>query len=163
MPLKGGAMRVVEEEPKETIHLYVVPEDQLPPKPDYVGIFIATLCSLLFVGIVGLIVFSPKSEPSVSFTTTISGFHLPSVSKTITLTLHATGYGHVNATSAQGYITFYNGQTYPQIIPVGTILKGADGVSIITDAQAVIPPAAQTTPPTYGHTTVPAHALSTGT
>lgn len=50
-----------------------------------------------------------------------------------------------------------------QLIPAGTILKGRNSVSVITDAQAIIPPAAQTTPPTYGQTSVAAHALVAGT
>ena len=153
---------MVNEDQMETLHLFIVPENQLPPKPDYVGIFIATICSLILVGIIGLILFSPKSEPTVSFTTTIAGFHLPEVQKSTTLTVHATGKGHIAATYATGRITFYNGQTYTQIIPVGTILKGADGVEVITDAQAIIPPAAETIPPTYGQTSVLAHSVTPG-
>src|SRR5258708_15307947 len=124
-PSTGGFMKVVDEEPMETLHLFIVPENKLPPKPDYLGTFIATLCSFILVGIIGLIIFSPKSEPTVSFSTTIAGFHLPHTTKSITLTIEATGKGHVNATYATGKIAFYNGQTYTQIIPVGTILKGS--------------------------------------
>lgn len=43
------------------------------------------------------------------------------------------------------------------------ILKGRDGVSVITEQEATVPPAAQTTPPTYGQTSVAAHALVAGT
>lgn len=155
-------MRTVDEKPMETLHLYIVPEDKLPPKPDYLGKCIATVCSLILVAMIGLILFSPKTEPVISFTTTIAGFHLPSVSKTVKLPIFATGKGHVNATYATGEITFYNGQTYTQVIPVGMILKGSDGVAITTDAQAVIPPAAETFPPTYGRVNVSAHALNPG-
>ncbi|HLH60890.1 MAG TPA: baseplate J/gp47 family protein [Ktedonobacteraceae bacterium] len=153
---------MVNEEQMQTVHLYIVPEDQLPPRPDYVGILIATLCSLILLGFIGLILLSPKSEPTVSFQTTITGFRLPSVSKTATATVPATGKGHLNATYAVGTITFYNGAIYTQIIPIDTVLKGADGIVIITDAQAVIPPAAQTTPPTYGQVSIPAHAMVAG-
>lgn len=153
---------MVNPEQMETVHLFVVPEDKLPPKPDYIGKTIATLCFLALMGIIGLLVFSPKTEPVVSFPTTIPGFVLSPVAKSLALTIHATGKGHINATSATGKITFYNGQTYTQIIPVGTVLKGSDGIQVITDAQATIPPAAQTTPPTYGQISVPAHALQSG-
>jgi hypothetical protein len=147
----------------QTVHVYIVPEEQLPPRPDYAGLIVATLCSFILIGIVGLTLVSPKTEPTVSFRITIVGYRLPPVSKTISVPVQATGHGHVNATYAHGTITFYNGQTYTQMIPVGTILKGTDGVAVITDAQANIPPAAQTTPPTYGQVTVPAHALDSGT
>ncbi|HLI06170.1 MAG TPA: baseplate J/gp47 family protein [Ktedonobacteraceae bacterium] len=151
-----------DEEQLETVHLFVVPENELPPKPDYAGTAIAVVCSLVLVGIIGLILFSPKTQPQVSFTTTIAGYYLAPVSKSTTLTVHATGKGHIAATYATGRITFYNGQTYTQIIPVGTVLTGADGVEVITDTLAVIPPAAVTFPPTYGQVSVPAHALVAG-
>ncbi len=156
-------MRVVDEQPQETIHLYVVSEDEVPRKPDYPSILAAIFTVLCLFAIVGMSVFSAAPEDrKVSFTLTIPGFHLAPVSKTGKTTVIATGKGHTPATSATGIITFYNGAIYTQIIPVGTILKGSDGVSVITDQQAIIPPAAQTTPPTYGHTNVPAHSVLAG-
>ncbi|HLI09121.1 MAG TPA: baseplate J/gp47 family protein [Ktedonobacteraceae bacterium] len=154
---------MVEPEKMETVHVFVVPEGKLPPKPDYAGTAIAILCSIVFAGILGLILFSPKTEPEVSFSTTIAGYNVPPVSQSITLLIHATGRGHIAATYATGRMSFYNGQTYTQVIPVGTILQGTDGVAVITDQEAVIPPAAQTTPPTYGVVSVPAHASVAGT
>jgi hypothetical protein len=150
------------EEQMETVHLYVVPENQLPPKPDYLGMVITALCLLVLATIGGLLLFSPKADPVVSFKATIVGFKLPPAIKTLQVTVRASGKGHVDATYAAGEITFYNGQTYTQIIPVGTILKGRDGIAVITDEQAVIPPAAETFPPTYGHVDVRAHALLAG-
>ena len=163
MPLRGGAMRVVDEEPQETIHLYVIPEDELPHKPDYRSILVATLAFVCILGIIWLSVFAPAPEArEVSFTIPIQGFHLAPVSKTAKTTVLATGKGHTPASSASGTITFYNGLPYLQIVPMATKLTGVDGVSILTDQQAIIPPAAQTTPPTYGHTSVSAHALVPG-
>lgn len=153
---------MVEKEQLETVHLFVVPEEKLLPKPDYAGKAIAIVCSLVLAGIIGLLLFSPKTQPQVSFTTTIAGYALSPVSQSVTLTIQATGKKHVPATYATGEITFYNGQTYTQLIPVGTILKGVSGVAVITDAQVVIPPAAQTLPPTYGQTSVLAHAVTAG-
>jgi hypothetical protein len=153
----------MDEEPKETIHLYVVNEDELPRKPDYPSLFIAAIASLCLLAIIGISVFSASpAGQEVSFTLTIPGFRLAPVSKTLKTTVIATGRGHTQATYATGIITFYNGEIYTQIIPTGTILRGADGVSVITEQEAVIPPAAQTTPPTYGHINVSAHALIAG-
>ncbi len=154
--------QIVDEQPMETLHLYVVPE---VPKSrrDYLSIFMTILCSLFVIGIIAISVFSPTPDHSVEFTITMKGFALLPVTKTTTITATATGKGHNDATFATGMLTFYNGALYTQIIPIGTILIGSDGVSVITDAQAVIPPAVQTTPPTYGYTSVPAHSLKGGT
>jgi hypothetical protein len=156
-------MRVVDEQPRETLHLFVIPEDELPRQPDYPSIFMAIVAVLCVLGIVGISVFSAApTERTVSFTLSVPGFHLAPASKIFKTTVMATGKGHRAATTATGMITFYNGLPYTQIIPVGTKLTGADGVSVLTDEQAVIPPAAQTTPPTYGHTDVTAHSLMAG-
>jgi hypothetical protein len=153
--------QIVDEQPMETLHLYVVPEEP-KPRREYPSIFIVILCSLIVIAIIVLSVFSVSPVHSVAFAIAVRGFALSPVTKTTTTTAIATGKGHTDATYATGMITFYNGAIYTQIIPIGTILVGSDGVSVITDAQAVIPPAAQTTPPTYGRTTVPAHALKAG-
>ena len=155
-------MRAVDEEPQETIHLFVVHEDELPRTPDYPSFISASAALLCFLAIVGISLFSAAPDHEVSFTLTVQGFHLVPVSKTVRTTVMATGKGHAPAIPATGVITFYNGAIYTQIIPVGTKLTGADGVSVLTDEQAVIPPAAQTIPPAYGHTNVTAHSLMAG-
>lgn len=153
---------VNEEEQIETLHLFVLREDQLPPPPDYGGLAMALFCGLVLASILGLLLFWPKTEPTISFSTTIPTFRLPAGRASLSLVIPATGKGHTSTTQASGAISFYNGQIYTQIIPAGTILKGRDGVAVITEAQATIPPAAQTTPPTYGQTSVAAHTLMAG-
>ena len=162
MPLVGGAMRVVDEEPNETIHLFVVHEDDLPRKPEYPSLISASVAFLCVLAIIVISIFSAAPDHEVSFTLIVQGFQLAPVSKTLKTTVMATGKGHARATPATGMITFYNGAIYTQIISMGTKLTGADGVSVLTDEQAVIPPAAQTIPPAYGHTTVTAHSLIAG-
>ena len=154
-------MRVVDE-PMETLHLYVVPENQLPPNGDHLAIFMMIFCSLFLIGIIVLSVLVPAPDHNVEFPLAIEGYSLPPVTKTVKITTIATGKQYVLSTTATGMITFYNGAIYTQIIPINTILKGADGVPVITDAQATIPPAEQTIPPTYGQTSVPAHAVAPG-
>ena len=51
----------------------------------------------------------------------------------------ASGTAHVPATVAYGTLTFYNDAPYPQTIAAGTVLTGADGVQVVTDALASIP------------------------
>ncbi len=69
------------------------------------------------------------------------------------------GMAHVPATAARGTLTLYNAATYPQTIAAGTVLTGADGVQVVTDAPAPIPAG---NPPLFGVTTVSAHAALTG-
>src|SRR6266849_1555466 len=155
-------MRVVDEEPMETLHLYVVPEDQLPPKRDYLAIFMVIFCFIVLISIIVISILAPSPDHEVSFSLVIQGYSLAPVTKTIKVTAIATGKQYIPATTATGTITFYNGAIYSQIIPFGTVLKGADGIKVVTDEQAVIPPAVQTTPPTYGQVSVAAHALISG-
>jgi hypothetical protein len=155
-------MRVVDEEPLETLHLYVVPEDQLPPKRDYLAIFTVIFCLLVLIGILAISVLAPPPDHEVSFSLVIHGYMLAPISRTIKVNTIATGKQYVPATTATGTITFYNDAIYAQIIPSDTVLKGSDGIQVVTDEQAVIPPAAQTTPPTYGQVSVAAHARISG-
>jgi len=152
-------MKVADE--METLHLYVVPEEP-KPKRDFLPIFTVIFCSVFLIGIIVISILAPSPDHEVSFSLPIQGYALAPVSKTIQTNVTATGKQYVPATIATGIITFYNGAIYPQIIPVDTILKGADGVSVITDAQATIPAAIQTVPPTYGRIRVPAHAETIG-
>jgi hypothetical protein len=87
---------------------------------------------------------------------------LPALTLSQHTTVAATGKGHQDASKATGTVTFYNGLLSEQTIAAGTILTGADGVPIITTEAALIPPARNTTPPTFGRTTVLAHALNAG-
>lgn len=155
-------MRVIDQKPMETIHVYVVPEDQVPPKQDSFAIGMILLCSFLLIGMLAFSLVAPSPDHAVAFSLAIQGYALTPVTKTLTVTILATGKQQIAATTATGTITFYNGAIYTQIIPFGTILTGTDGIAVVTDSQAVIPPAAQTTPPTYGQVSVSAHALLSG-
>ncbi len=76
-----------------------------------------------------------------------------------TQTVQTTGTGHAPARAAQGLLTLYNAAPYQQTVPPGTVLVGADGVEIVTEAPAVIPAG---NPPIEGEITVLAHAVDTG-
>lgn len=155
-------MQTVDDQPMETLHLYVVPENQLPPKRDYLTICMICFCSLLLFSVIAISLF-PSKPQEVTFSVHVQGFSLAPMRKTIHTTVIATGKQYVPATTASGSIIFYNGAIYAQIIPVNTILKGADGLTVITDEQATIPPASQTIPPTYGQVNVSAHSVMPGT
>jgi len=106
----------------------------------------------------------PKSQ-HISTTATLDTIQsrlLPTLTLSKTKTVNATGKRHQDAEHALGTITFYNGLFSSQEVPAGTLLTGSDGVQIVTDQAASIPPASPTTPPTYGNTTVQAHAVQAG-
>jgi hypothetical protein len=64
------------------------------------------------------------------------------------------------ATTAHGFITFYNAAPYLQTVSAGTLLTGADGVQVLTDQDATISAAVL---PTEGQVTVTGHTAVTGT
>lgn len=149
----------------ETLHIYVVPEGTVPsPQNDHSPVLGLLACACLLLCMVAVTVFSARPlSREVTFTITVAGFRLVPVSVSSKTTVMATGKGYISAQTASGSITFYNGLTYTQVVPTGTRLTGTDGISVVTDGQAIIPPAAETTPPTYGQITVLAHAVLAGT
>ena len=76
-----------------------------------------------------------------------------------TATAPATGKGHQDARSATGTLTFYNGSFAAQTVYADTVFTGADGVQVVTDETAAIPP---NNPPMDGQASTPAHAVNTG-
>ncbi len=80
-------------------------------------------------------------------------------SPTQSQTAPTTGTGHAPAQGGEGTVTLYNAAPYSQTVVAGTLLTGADGVEIVTDAPAVIPAG---NPPIEGEVTVPAHATAIG-
>jgi len=89
----------------------------------------------------------------------LAGRVLPAITMSQQQTVPTTGTTHQDATVAHGLITLYNGATYPQTIPAGTLLTGADGIQVVTDTDATLPAASF---PTFGQRSVPAHAITTG-
>ena len=89
----------------------------------------------------------------------VLGRILPTVTMSQARTIPATGKAHQDAQSAHGSITFYNGATYAQTIPAGTLLIAANGVQVIIDQDVTIGPANF---PTFGQESVSAHATQAG-
>lgn len=81
----------------------------------------------------------------------------PSQSKTTP----ATGVKQTPGVAATGTLTFINSLTVEQTVKAGTVFTGKDGVQIVNNVAANIPPA---NPPagTFGKVTVSAHAVRVG-
>ncbi len=138
---------------------------------------ILTVCFYLFLILTSLLLQSslplnsptatvtiiPKSQ-QITVTSTIQlGRIIPPITLTQSQTAPTTGKGHQDARNAIGSITFYNGELNSVTVAAGTFLTGANGIPIMTDQDAIIPPADPTaTPPIFGQVTVSAHATRTG-
>jgi hypothetical protein len=146
-------------------------EDHRAPtqKPYWLLIPFTVLFCLVFVAAASLAsLLTPSATVTIipierSITTTetiqVQGRTLPALTLAQSITVPATGKRHQDATRAAGTITFYNGLLTSQTVAAGTILTGSDGVQIMTDRAANIPPAS---PPLEGQVTVAAHAATEG-
>lgn len=105
------------------------------------------------------VILVPKSR-EVTLTATLQfGRLLAPITLSQTAIAPATGKGHQDARSAAGILTFYNGSFSAQTAYAGTVFTGADGVQVVTDETAAIPP---NNPPMDGQASTPAHAVNTG-
>lgn len=111
-----------------------------------------------------LIFLYTKAIPaSIATTLDLSTRTLAPVTLTRSATSATSGTGHQAARVATGTLTFYNGQSQSISVPSGSVFTGRDGETIATTQDAVIPAAdSSTSPPTYGSTTVYAHAVRPG-
>jgi len=179
----------MQQEKIRTIHVYFEEEeppivdaepeqDQPAQKIPLLAVICFSLVVLLCVGIPALAILIGQAYPdtydlmrSETLTLTLALhpvrgqlplYTLPTIRQTQHLTVSATGSQHQDATRATGLITFYNGAFTTQTVRAGTNLTGRDGVTVVTQQTAVIPPATATTPPTYGTVSVTATDSSAG-
>ena len=169
-PVPGGMIILKEEEAAENV--VVATTRTQTQNPSYLTAF--AICSLYLLLILATLMFQmwvlfnpptvivtlvPKTQ-QVTLTGTLQlGRYISPITLSQSQIVPTTGKGHQSATSATGYITFYNGQFASVTIAAGTILTGANGIHIITDQTATIPAG---NPPSYGQVSVSAHALVSG-
>lgn len=75
--------------------------------------------------------------------------------------VQGTGHAQAQATQARGKLTFINESGIVRNINAGTMITGADGIQIVTDANISIP-AANPAANQFGISTVSAHAVNAG-
>src|SRR6266699_6198099 len=138
----------VDEKP-ETIHLYVVREEE--PRPSVLPI-VASVLLLLCIIAVGTLF--PYHQPLEHKTLRVPAIFLPLKSFTASAPIIPTGIKTYPATSAYGILTITNGSVISQTLPQGFTIDG-----VATD-NAVFVPAGSANG--YGHATVQAHALLSG-
>jgi hypothetical protein len=143
-----------DDQPIETIHLYVVREGEKHPSLVPVILSILALALLLVVGII-----TPYEPPQERTTIRVPVILLPLKAFTTSVSVIPTGIKTYPATTAHGTLTIYNGSILSQELPRGMILTGTGGVEVATD-EAVAVPAGN--PPAYGIATVSVHAVVPG-
>ncbi len=143
----------VDEKP-ETIHLYVVREEE--PRPSVLPI-VASILLLLCVIAVGMLF--PYHQPLEHKTLRVPAIFLPLKNFTASAPIIPTGIKTYPSRSAQGLLTLTNGSVISQELPKGLIFTSKDGIEIITDANVFVPAGSASG---YGFATVSAHAVVTG-
>jgi hypothetical protein len=168
------SVTTTQDDDPEEIFLNAVAEIETQPLPQlqevcWPFVILTLMFFLSFVGgtIIGLITYPTVTidvvpvTKHIAFTTqlSIATRVLAPVTLAKSDTVPTTGKGHQDAKAASGILTFYNGQAIAQTIPIGSVLTGTDGSKVSTDQAITIPPG---NPPTYGQTSVTAHALVPG-
>lgn len=124
-----------------------------------VSTIVATVLIMFFTATATISLSLVKKPVSFQQTFTVSATHSFTTTKTLSESTKATGTGHQDATYATGLVTLYNALPSPQEIPQGQLLIGADGIHIITDADAFIPAGSLSV---NGQTTVSSHVTTLG-
>lgn len=146
-------MQTVDDEPLETIHLYVVREEAKPPLlPVFLSVF---ALSILLV----LCVLSPPQQPETRMTLRVPAVLLPLQTYTAEASIMPTGIKTYPATVARGILTITNGSVISQTLPAGLIFISNNGVSVATDTAVFVPAGSANG---FGVATVQAHALISG-
>src|SRR5258708_26157208 len=177
-PVEGGGILFTKTPLEEDQQPHTIIDSDVPltPKrrdPQYFLYFVLMLCVFLLLDIANSELIALMT-PTVTVTIMPNGQSITLQSSTplgklvspLTLrqsqTVPTTGHRHQDARQATGTLTFYNGQLNQVTVPAGTTLTASDGIQVITDQDAPIPPESQTITPTLGQATVLAHAVTPG-
>jgi hypothetical protein len=147
-------MYQVEDEPIETIHLYVYREEA--PRPQLLPIALSTLV-LLAVIAVGVLI--PYQQPEIRTTLRIPALLMPLKTFTASIAVIPTGSKIIPATEGQGVLTIYNGSIIAQELPQGLIVIGKDSTEVVTQYSVTVPPG---NPPSFGVASVRARTVTSG-
>lgn len=151
-------MYQLDEEPVQTIDLYVVPRRHVEYcEPINIGRIINRV--LCFLCLPLLLLVPSCWQDTGPWTLFVSLQLLPAQTFTATATIGQSGTRVIPATNARGSLTVYNGSILAQRLQKGFIVEAVSGVAIVTDAAVVIPAG---DPPAFGVARVPAHAVQPG-
>jgi len=147
-----------DDEPIETVHLYVVPEQEYFVESRAINIG-RIINSILCCAFLPLLLVIPSWQNVGPWDITVPLQLLPLQQFTATGTVEQTGTRVVPATNASGTLTVYNGSFLVQQLPKGFVIESTGGAIIVTDSTVKIPAG---DPPDYGMARVQAHAIAAG-
>jgi hypothetical protein len=147
-------MYSVDDKP-ETIHLYVVREEEKRPYTAF-PLFCVFLCLL---GIVAVTVYSAEHPYYEHERLRVPAQFLPLKVFTAEAPIIPTGLKTYPATYAIGSLTLTNGSVLSEVLPSGVIFNATDGVEVETTSSVFIPAGSASG---YGVATVPARAVQAG-
>ncbi|MGH2493793.1 MAG: baseplate J/gp47 family protein [Ktedonobacteraceae bacterium] len=148
-------MYQVEDEPIETIHLYVVREGD--KKPSLVPVIISML-TLSFLIAIGVLTSYQRPEQRASIR--VPAVLLPLKTFITEVAVIPTGVRTFPATRATGVLTITNGSILAPHIPAGMIVTGSNGVEVVTTESVDVPAGNGNT---YGTAYVSGQAVTPGT
>ena len=146
--------KAANDQPMETIHVYVVREGQTRPSLTPVIISVLALFILIASGIL-----TSYQQPEQRAFIRVPAVLLPLKTFTTSVSVIPTGSKTYPATTAHGLLTITNGSILAEELPQGMIFTGKDGVEVITDAAVNVPAGSATD---YGIAHVSAHAVIPG-
>ncbi len=151
-------MYQLDEEPIETMHVYVYKEE---PKPAWwnrdrlVNLLIGFMA---LAGIISLCLI--PNEPAYAIqTVSVPAHFLPPQTFTVNSLVTPTGSKTYPATYAHGILTITNGSVVSQELPAGIIFNSNQGTDVATDSSVFVPAG---NAEGFGVSTVPAHLLASG-
>src|SRR6266700_1746595 len=141
-------MQTLDEKP-ETIHLYVVREEE--PKP---SVFPIVLSALSLTVLLAFCVLTSYRQPEVRAVIRVPAVLLPIQTFNVSLAIIPTGVKIYPATTAHGILTITNGSIISETLPKGMYIG-----AVVLDYSVFVPAGSANG---YGYTTVSAHALISG-
>jgi hypothetical protein len=141
-------MQTLDEKP-ETIHLYVVREEE--PKP---SVFPIVLSALFLVALFTFCALTPYQQPEIRTTIRVPAVPLRILDFRISIAVIPTGVKVYPATTAHGILTITNGSIISETLPKGMIIG-----NVTLDYSVFVPAGSANS---YGYATVSAHALMSG-
>ena len=144
-------MRVMEDKP-ETVHIYVVREEE---RPSLLPIFLSVIALLALVVVCTLF---PYQQPEIREAIRVPAVLLPLQTFTTTVQVIPTGVKTYPATTSHGILTLTNGSVVSSELPKGLLFSG-NGIEVVTNSDVFVPAGSASG---YGYATVSAHALMSG-
>jgi hypothetical protein len=144
-------MRVMKDKP-ETVHIYVVREEE---RPSLLPIFLSVIALLALVVVCTLF---PYQQPEIREAIRVPAVLPPLQTFTTTVQVIPTGVKTYPATTAHGILTLTNGSVVSSELPKGLLFSG-NGIEVVTSSDVFVPAGSASG---YGYATVSAHALMSG-